>query len=402
MNHNIWHALGMALIAVNISVQHWISLRDEMAITSHVGQLVVEELQVDMAVLALHAINCIATLARSTKRHKKAAIGVWYVKPRSSHFWHTFFDFTIDDDVRFEENLRIPRACFDHICVLVQEDLQQKVIPQQFLEAIPSRALLVRKKVAMSLHVLGVGGPLHNIANMYGVGQSTVSRVFRQFVCALLKYKSTIISWQTLKQGFERKQGFSNCCNAIDVTHINMELPNGEAHSHWFDKDQNYSMSLQGVVDSNMRFLEVIGILNGPGVPYGQHQQIREYIIGDGGYLNLPWLVIPYPVADTDPCVQTFNYKLSSNRIVIEHTFGHLKQMWGYLQQRVRNPDVDFLPSIIVSCSILHNIWVDYADPYVSDADMVQRHGVEETPRLPFTQSTRDIVFHYLKDCGHL
>ncbi|MCO5607858.1 hypothetical protein L7F22_062060 [Adiantum nelumboides] len=111
-----------------------------------------------------------------------------------------------------------------------------------------------------------------------------------------------------------------------------MELPNGEAHTHSFDKDHNYSMSLQGVVDSNMRFLDVMcgmpgvcndirvlrnsslyfkaqsrGILNRPGVPLGHDQQIREYIIGDGGYMNLPWFVIPYPVADSDPRLQTFN-----------------------------------------------------------------------------------------------
>ncbi|MCO5598229.1 hypothetical protein L7F22_052321 [Adiantum nelumboides] len=123
----------------------------------------------------------------------------------------------------------------------------------------------------MSLHYLGVGGPVHNIANTYGLGRSTVGRVFCQFIAAMMKHKSKFIRWprtavdlQQVKDDFKAKQGFPNNCGALDVTHIDMELPCGEAHVAWYDRNHNYSMTLQAVVDSEMRFLNVM--FGAPGV----------------------------------------------------------------------------------------------------------------------------------------
>ncbi|MCO5568638.1 hypothetical protein L7F22_022337 [Adiantum nelumboides] len=117
----------------------------------------------------------------------------------------------------------------------------------------------------MSLHYLGVGGPVHNIANTYGLGRTTISRVFRQFIASMMKSRSKFIRWprttadmQQVKDGFKPKQGFPNCCGPLDATHINMKLPCGEAHVAWYDRNHNYSMTLQAAVDSEMRFLNVM------------------------------------------------------------------------------------------------------------------------------------------------
>ncbi|MCO5555624.1 hypothetical protein L7F22_009169 [Adiantum nelumboides] len=95
-------------------------------------------------------------------------------------------------------------------------DLQQKPILLQIAEAVPSRILSVKRKKAMSLHLVGIGGPMHNVANMYGMGHSTVSKVFYQFIAAIIN-KSTFIHWprtplelEQVKRGFEAKQGFPN------------------------------------------------------------------------------------------------------------------------------------------------------------------------------------------------
>ncbi|MCO5593926.1 hypothetical protein L7F22_047945 [Adiantum nelumboides] len=299
------------------------------------------------------------------------------------------------DDISFEEKIPIPRRCFRYVCTLVEADLQQQSIPRQILEAVPSRGLPVQKKVAIALYLHGVAGPLHSVASLFGVGRSTVTKVFREFVHAILKHKSTFIrwpqsqeEWRALKAGFARKQGFPNCCGVIDVTHSNMQLSSGEAHTHWYDRNKNYSMSLQAVVDSVMRFLDVMcgmpgmcndirvlrnsslfrkaqsnTIFNGPTVVNGRHR-IREYILADGGYLNLPWMVIPFPAVENDAEKHQFNFRLSSTRIVVERTFGRLKQMWAYLHQRVRNPDPEFLPKVVATCCILHNIWLDFGIVY--------------------------------------
>ncbi|MCO5579139.1 hypothetical protein L7F22_032991 [Adiantum nelumboides] len=174
----------------------------------------------------------------------------------------------------------------------------------------------------------------------------------------MMKHRSKFMRWpratadmQQLKDGFEAKQGFPNYCDTLDVTHINMELPCGEAHVAWYDRSCNYSMTLRAVLDSEMRFLNVMSrvpgvcndicilrnsqlhnkaqdnqILNGPAIQCAGHC-IRECIITDGGYMDLPWLVTPFPGTQLDEQTQRFNFKLSSTRIVLERTFGLLKQM---------------------------------------------------------------------------
>ncbi|KAI5058023.1 hypothetical protein GOP47_0026193 [Adiantum capillus-veneris] len=63
---------------------------------------------------------------------------------------------------------------------------------------------------------------------------------------------------QLVKDGFEARKGFPNCCNAIDAAHINMEFADGELHAHWFDKSRNYSMILHAMVNNNLHFLDVM------------------------------------------------------------------------------------------------------------------------------------------------
>ncbi|MCO5597892.1 hypothetical protein L7F22_051977 [Adiantum nelumboides] len=360
MDHSTFcmHSVGAAVMAVTIAVKQWkeyVSLLLEDAPKK--DQEAVEYAYEQSLVVVVMAAQCnIATCTLFHRQRKPSAIGEWYVKPRNAHFWQTFFQYTEGDAICFEENLKIPRSCFEFICNLLHADLQQKPIPTQIAEAVPTRILPVDKKVAMSLHLLGIGGPIHNIANIYSLGHSTVSRVFRQFIMALLKHRATFIHWprsleemQRVKDGFEEKQGFPYCCGALDVTHINMELPEGEAHAHWYDRNHSYSMTLQTVVDSDMRFLNVMSgmpgmcndirilrnsllyskaqdgvILNGPPVEHAGHR-IREYIVTDGGYLDLPWLVSPFSVPGADVETQRFNFKLSSTHIVVERNFGGLQ-----------------------------------------------------------------------------
>ncbi|MCO5572167.1 hypothetical protein L7F22_025918 [Adiantum nelumboides] len=105
-------------------------------------------------------------------------------------------------------------------------------------------------------------------------------------------------------------------------------------------------MLVQGIVDASMRFLDVnIGwpesgndkrILRNSGFyrlcqgrerltgPSFHHENlsIQEYIVGDSGYVLLPWLLIPYPrpmLQSTSHC--RYNFLHSSTRIVVERAF---------------------------------------------------------------------------------
>lgn len=112
--------------------------------------------------------------------------------------------------------------------------------------------------------------------------------------------------------------------------------------------------------------------LNGTSVSIGL-TNIREYIIGDGGYPLLPWLITPSNgVAKNDQ--RSFNYKLSSTYIVVECVFGRLKGIWWILNSKICHPNLQLLPKYILVCCIIHNIMLtveedidnDYLDEYES------------------------------------
>ncbi|GLJ06678.1 hypothetical protein SUGI_0044900 [Cryptomeria japonica] len=231
-----------------------------------------------------------------------------------------------------------------------------------------------------------------NISELFGCGKSTAARVVTKFINAMHVNFQNYIQWpsdhstlELVKQGFHQKQGFPNCCGAIDVTHIDFELPANECSSDWYDHDHNYSMSLQAIVDSNMRFMDVFTgwpgsindarllrnsafyrlceggeRLNGMSVSIGS-SSIREYIVGDGGYPLLPWLITPFSGAATDD-KKSFNFKLSSTRIVVEHAFGKLKGVWRILNSKMCHPNLQMLPKTIFVCCILHNIMLTYEE----------------------------------------
>ncbi|MCO5574777.1 hypothetical protein L7F22_028569 [Adiantum nelumboides] len=190
-----------------------------------------------------------------------------------------------------------------------------------------------------------------------------------------------------IKAGFQAVCGLPNCCGAIDATHINIHLSKNETNESWYNRYGNYSMVVQGIVDANMRFLDVkIGwpgscndkrVLQNSGFyrpcqgrehlagPSFNHENlsIQEYIVGDGGYVLLPWLLIPYSrpmLQSTSHC--RYNFFHSSTRIVVEQAFGRLKETWKFLGGTSRSPNLLTLPSTIQACCILHNMLMDLAN----------------------------------------
>ncbi|MCO5602271.1 hypothetical protein L7F22_056400 [Adiantum nelumboides] len=155
----------------------------------------------------------------------------------------------------------------------------------------------------------------------------------------MLVHRRQHISWpkssseiDKIKAGFFSIQGLPNVCGAMDATHIVMERPHGELDLNWYNRNKDYSMLVQVVVDANMSFSDVFAgfpgsindtrllknlalylsverrlILNG--AEYGQGSfSIREFIVADGGYPLLPWLMIPY----TNPTIAMKNFSTTS------------------------------------------------------------------------------------------
>lgn len=307
-----------------------------------------------------------------------------------------------NEEEGFKYFFRVSRKTFDYICSLVREDLVSR--PPSGLINIEGRLLSVEKQVAIALRRLASGESQVSVGAAFGVGQSTVSQVTWRFIEALEERAKHHLKWpdskrvEEIKSKLEASFGLPNCCGAIDTTHIIMTLPTVQTSDDWCDPQNNYSMLLQGIVDDEMRFLDIVtgwpgGMtvtrllkfsgffklcesserLNG-NVKSLSEGEIREYIVGGIGYPLLPWLITPYENNDDSTSISTFNAVHEAARLHAVRAFSQLKGSWRILNKVMWRPDKRKLPSIILVCCLLHNIIIDNGDKIHPDVALSGHH----------------------------
>ena len=89
---------------------------------------------------------------------------------------------------------------------------------------------------------------------------------------------------------------------------------------------------------------------------------VKPLKVADPAYKLTTWCIKPSPQtrAMTDS-QRDFNKSLSSARVVVEQAFGLLKGMWRCLLDKL-DESVDKVPSTVITCCILHNIWLEVND----------------------------------------
>lgn len=300
---------------------------------------------------------------------------------------------------------KISRKTFNYICSLVREDLMAKTSNFTFTDG---RALSVNDQVAVALRRLSSGDSLLNVGVTFGMNHSTVSQVTWRFVEALeergfhhLRWPNSDEELEAIKSKFEKIRGLPNCCGAIDTTHIMMCLPTMEpGNKVWLDHAKNHSMVLQAIVDPEMRFRDIVtgwpgsmddflvlrssaffklcekgSRLNGKKIGLSEgSSELREYVIGDGAFPALQWLLTPYQGKELSESKAEFNKRHSATRMVAERALARLKEMWKIVQGEMWRPDKHRLPRIILVCCLLHNIIIDMEDEVRDELPLSHHH----------------------------
>ncbi|CAA7060346.1 unnamed protein product [Microthlaspi erraticum] len=312
------------------------------------------------------------------------------------------------DPKTFESVLKVSRKSFDYICSLVKEDFTAK--PANFSDS-NGKPLSLNDRVAVALRRLGSGESLSVIGESFGMNQSTVSQITWRFVESMEERALHHLSWPSksdeVKSKFEKISGLPNCCGAIDITHIVMNLPAVEpTNKVWLDGEKNFSMVLQAVVDPEMRFLDVIAgwpgslsddvvlknsgffklvekgkRLNGEKFQLSERTELREYIIGDSGFPLLPWLLTPYQGKPLSLPQTEFNKRHSETRKPAQIALARLKDRWRIINGVMWMPDRNRLPRIIFVCCLLHNILIDMDDQTLDDQSLSRQHDVNYRQR---------------------
>ncbi|KAI4302382.1 hypothetical protein MLD38_038133 [Melastoma candidum] len=318
----------------------------------------------------------------------------------------------------FGSFFRISRRTFDYICSLVKNNLSTR--PSNLAD-FNGGCLSVNDQVAVALMRLSSGKSLQSVGDLFKLNQSSVSQITWRFVEAMEEKGLVHLNWpsdekemERVKEKFEKIRGLPNCCGAIDATHILMNLPMVDAANDvWFDQEKNCSMILQGVVDADMRYRDVVtgwpgklsdasvlrssGLyelcqngtrLNGKKVKLSEGSEIGEYIVGDLGFPLLPWLLTPYRGKGILELEREFNKRHYATRMVAKRAFSRLKDMWKIIEGVMWMPDRNKLPRIVLVCCLLHNIVIDMEDevqdevPLAFDHDSCYRQQIcEEADR---------------------
>ncbi|XP_049301832.1 uncharacterized protein LOC125775362 [Bactrocera dorsalis] len=306
-----------------------------------------------------------------------------WTKQRKNQFWE--HDCQRNGSAFFKENFRMDRSSFDKLCDILRP-LQKK--DTNYRKAIP-----IEKRVAITLFALGSSAEYRSIANMFGVGKSTVCEILLEFcpeIWRLLQpscFKMLPLNRENITElvtGFE-VIGFPQCLGAIDGCHIEIHPSSDEAVDYYNYKGW-YSTVLMALVDAKYRFTYIN--VGSPG--RCNDSQIYEtsslkkemdscpllsemsreisgvnvpvFIIGDSAFRFSKQLIKPYPFSvNQNNGEKVFNYSLSKTRRVVENAFGHLKARFRRIGKGIDN-SVRNANSIIKACCVLHNFLNDNND----------------------------------------
>ncbi|XP_025153202.1 protein ALP1-like [Harpegnathos saltator] len=290
-------------------------------------------------------------------------------------------------DLEFKEHLRIKR----NLAIRLIDELHESgFIPSHSFEVKPIEAKL---SFLIFLWHLANTEPLRTISDRFDVSISSVFRVIRRVTAWILIKLDDVIKWPEgqhvayVYHQFYAKRGIPNIMGAIDCTQIKIEKPNVENARDYCNRKKYFSVSLQAVVDVDMKFTNIYcgqpGSLHDARVlrksalynSVNEHREVifpdEKFIIEDSAYPSLQWLVPPFrDNGHLTPLQTEFNFILSSTRMAVEKAFGYLKGRFRRIKFFSEYREMPFITNTIVAACILHNLCLNYDDDNVDYDDV--------------------------------
>lgn len=251
-------------------------------------------------------------------------------------------------------------------------------------------------------------------ADRFDVSLSTGHQLLKQVANFLISISKEWIKMPSEREEtvaavhFKYKCGIDNVVGAIDGCHIKINKPHKEQDSY-INRKGYHSLLLQGLAGYNGAFLDVYccepGSLHDARLLkksqlYAKAQNEfllkNSIVLGDSAYPNLDWLITPFKDnGRLTPNHRTFNYKLSSARVIVENAFGFLKGRFRRLYF-LNNLDLMLATKLIMMACVLHNICIKGNDdtefePFIED--IPNEDFVQNYPEIPQKSTKREEIF---------
>lgn len=195
-------------------------------------------------------------------------------------------------------------------------------------------------------------------------------------MCRILcKLSSKYIVWPTntklanTARAFNklRKHFFPNVIGCIDGSHIPIRGPTND--NSYYNRKGYHSMILQGICNSKLEFIDIF--CGWPGSAHDArvwqnspiYNKLKEdnilpekyHLLGDSAYPLDNFIMVPFK--DNGHLTERqkmFNRRLCSSRVVIEQTFGILKEVFRRLKY-LNLLNLNYFKYIVTAACVLHN-----------------------------------------------
>lgn len=305
--------------------------------------------------------------------------------------WNTY------SEERFKKTFRISRGTFHFILNRIRHVLQRVTVTEEPISP--------ECRLAICLYRLARGDYYYTIAEMTGLGVSTVCTIVNEVTKAIVEnlweecvtkhmpkseeeFKKKMLDMEELWQ-------FPCCWSALDGCHIPIKCPPGGLQSckEYYNFKNFYSIVMMGMVDSNYRFMW--GTCGFPGNSHDaiilqstqlwadikEHELIPNIgkkigevlvpplVLGDSAFPFKTWLMKPYSNAVLTPKQRYYNYRLSRARMVTEGCYGQLKGRWRVLLRKCESSKEE-VKTATLACMVLHNVCIDRGETLSKKLDL--------------------------------
>ncbi|KAK9266197.1 hypothetical protein L1049_015512 [Liquidambar formosana] len=267
----------------------------------------------------------------------------------------------------------------------------------------PPLNLSAEIRLGVGLFRLATGSDYPEISRRFGVSESVTRFCVKQLcrvLCTNFRFWLGFpnpVELVSVSTAFEDLTGLPNCCGVIGCTRFKLVRDGNCELSK--EKGIEESIAAQIVVDSSSRILSIVAgfrgekgdfrilkssslykdieggsLLNSPPV-YVNGVAINQYLVGDGGYPLLPWLMVPFVDPVPGSSEENFNAAQHLMRLSALRTIASLKN-WGGLSRPIEG-EFKTAVAYIGACSILHNVLL-MRDDYSALSDGLGDHSLHE------------------------
>ncbi|XP_051172321.1 putative nuclease HARBI1 [Leptopilina boulardi] len=151
----------------------------------------------------------------------------------------------------FQSHFRMTRTTFEQLSLILAPDLDT-----------PNSIMPVTKKLAIAIWYYANQEVHRSIADRFGVSKSTSWLCVVDVATALCNRVGEFIKWpteealMTTMREFQEIAGFPGVVGVVDGCHISISAPH-ENPASYYNRKGYYSINMQGICDSTMKFTHV-------------------------------------------------------------------------------------------------------------------------------------------------